>query len=93
MNDETMANAAAQTGQDSGPEQPGIDDLKTQAMSFLERAQEMIEDAVDTAVGAAKENPLAAAAIAASVVAAAAGTAYGISTMRSDGKQPDAELS
>ena len=43
------------------------------------RAQEAIEQAVETTVSAVKENPVAAAAIVGGVAAVAAGAAYGIS--------------
>lgn len=49
--------------------------------SFFERAQEAIEDAVETTIEAVKENPITAAAIAGGVVAAAAGAAYGVSKL------------
>lgn len=74
------------TGKDIADAMPRTDDLMAEAKSFLERAQEVIEDAVETTVEAVKEHPLAAAAIAAGVVAAATGAAYGVSALRSDDK-------
>ncbi len=52
--------------------------------SFLEQAQEAIGDAFESTVEAAKEHPVAAAAIAAGAAAAVAGAAYGISQLLSD---------
>lgn len=49
--------------------------------SLISRAQEAIEHAVETTVGAVKENPVAAAAIVGGVAAVAAGAAYGISKL------------
>jgi len=54
--------------------------------SFIERAQEAIGSAVDSTVGAVKEHPAAAAAIAAGATAAVAGAAYGISKLREGGE-------
>ena len=58
--------------------------------SFLERAQDAIEDAVETTVGAVKEHPLAAAAIAAGAAAAVAGAAYGASKLLGNDEETDA---
>ena len=52
-----------------------------EAKSFLETAQEAIGDAFESTVEAAKEHPVAAAAIAAGAAAAVAGAAYGISQL------------
>lgn len=49
--------------------------------NLITRAQEAIEQAVDTTVAAVKENPVAAAAIVGGVAAVAAGAAYGISKL------------
>ena len=49
--------------------------------NLISRAQEAIEQAVDTTVAAVKENPVAAAAIVGGVAAVAAGAAYGISKL------------
>lgn len=49
--------------------------------SLIARAQEAIEQAVETTVGAVKDNPVAAAAIVGGVAAVAAGAAYGISKL------------
>ncbi len=91
MSDETIKDAITTTGQDLVAALPKTDDLMADAKSFLERAQAAIEDAVETTVEAVKENPLTAAAIAAGVVVAAAGTAYGISTLLDGEKGTDAE--
>lgn len=58
--------------------------------SLIARAQEAIEQAVETTVSAVKENPVAAAAIVGGVAAVAAGAAYGISklTTPSEGTTP-----
>lgn len=53
--------------------------------SFLARAQEVIEDAVESTVDAVKEHPLAAAAIAAGAAVAVAGAAYGASKLLDNG--------
>lgn len=90
MSDETIKDAITTTGQDLVAALPKTDDLAADAKSFLERAQAAIEDAVESTVEAVKENPLTAAAIAAGVVVAAAGTAYGISTLLDDDKGTDA---
>jgi len=52
--------------------------------SFLERAQQAVESAVETTLGAVKEHPATAAAIAAGATAAVAGAAYGISKLLGD---------
>jgi len=52
-----------------------------QEKSFLERAQDMLEAAVETTVDAVKEHPIAAGAIAAGAAAAVAGVAYGASKL------------
>ncbi|MBO9712886.1 hypothetical protein [Sphingomonas sp.] len=63
----------------------------TAEKSFLEQAQEAIGDAIEATVEAAKEHPVAAAAIAAGATAAVAGAAYGISQLlgsdEDDGKK------
>lgn len=56
------------------------------AKSLLSKAQGAVGGAVDTTVGAVKDHPVAAAAIAGGVAAAAAGAAYGISKL--GGKEP-----
>ncbi len=84
--DGTIEATSTGTGKDIADALPRTDDLMAGAKSFLERAQEVIEDAVETTVEAVKEHPLAAAAIAAGVVAAATGAAYGVSALRSDDK-------
>lgn len=61
-----------------------------QGKSFLERAQDAIEDAVESTVGAVKEHPLAAAAIAAGAAAAVAGAAYGASKLLDNDDEADA---
>ncbi len=64
-----------------------IDDKSTgnsgpdQDKSFLERAQDMLEAAVETTMDAVKEHPLAAGAIAAGAAAAVAGVAFGASKL------------
>ncbi|MGH6613299.1 hypothetical protein [Sphingomonas sp.] len=76
-----------------------VDSAKSAAgdKSFFEQAREAVGSAVDTtleAVGsavestivAAKENPVAAAAIATGAAAAVAGAAFGISKLLDDGK-------
>jgi len=45
--------------------------------AFIAQAQETLSEAVSSAIGAVKENPKAAAAIAAGATAAVAGAAYG----------------
>ena len=49
--------------------------------SFFERAQDVIESAVESTVEAVKEHPSAAGAIAAGAAAAVAGAAYGASKL------------
>ena len=49
--------------------------------SFLARAQEAIESAVESTVEAVKEHPIAASAIAAGAAVAVAGAAYGASKL------------
>lgn len=56
--------------------------------SFLEQAQEAIGDAIESTVEAAKEHPVAAAAIAAGAAAAVAGAAYGISQLVGGDDEP-----
>jgi hypothetical protein len=56
--------------------------------SFLEQAQEAIGDAIESTVEAAKEHPIAAAAIAAGAAAAVAGAAYGISQLVGGDDEP-----
>ena len=53
-----------------------LDNALETAKSFLETAQEAIGDAVDATVGAVKEHPVAAAAIAAGAAAAVGGAVY-----------------
>ena len=53
----------------------------THEKSFLERAQEALEAAVESTVEAVKEHPIAAGAIAAGAAAAVAGAAYGASKL------------
>lgn len=65
----------------TGGAKPTASETGNEPKSFLERAQEAIEDAVETTIDAVKENPLTAAAIAGGVVAAAAGAAYGVSKL------------
>ncbi|CAN5381322.1 hypothetical protein BH09PSE4_BH09PSE4_08220 [soil metagenome] len=52
--------------------------------SFFEKAQEVLTDAVEDTIEAVKENPLAAAGIAAGVGAAVAGAAFGVSKLLGD---------
>ena len=56
-----------------------------EAKSFFERAQEALEDVVESTVEAVKEHPIAAAAIASGVVA---GAAYGVSKLLDDEAEP-----
>ncbi|MFZ5747372.1 MAG: hypothetical protein ACOY45_06905 [Pseudomonadota bacterium] len=49
--------------------------------SFLEQAQDAIEDAFESTVEAVKEHPVAAAAIATGAAAAIAGAAFGVSKL------------
>lgn len=49
--------------------------------SFLEQAQDALEDAVESTVEAVKEHPIAAAAIAAGAAAAVGGAAYAASKL------------
>jgi len=58
-----------------------LDTGKADAKSFLARAQEVIEDAVETTIDAVKENPVTAAVIAGGVAVAAAGAVYGVSRL------------
>ena len=55
-----------------------IKSAKSEEKTFVARAQEAIESAVETTVEAVKEHPVAAAAIAGGVAAAAAGAAFGV---------------
>jgi hypothetical protein len=65
----------------AGIEQSTVDKAVAETKSFLNRAQEALTEAVDTAVGAVKEHPIAAAGIAAGAAAAVAGAAYGASKL------------
>ena len=77
-----ISNAAEQTASKIAGEatdfakEAGID------RSFIERAKEAIEDAVDLTTEAIQKNPLAAAAIVGGVAATVAGAAYGVSKLR-----------
>lgn len=64
-----------------------LDTAMESAKSMLGTAQEKLTGALDATVGAAKENPAAAAAIAAGAVAAVGGVAYAASQLLGD-KQP-----
>lgn len=59
-----------------------IESASDEAKTLLTRAQEAIGSAIETTVEAVKENPVAAAAIAGGVAAAAAGAVYGVSRLR-----------
>lgn len=59
-----------------------------EAKSFIAQAQERLSGAVDATVGAVKEHPVAAAAIAAGAAAAVGGAAYAASQYRSDKPAP-----
>lgn len=66
---------------DAGVEESTIDKAIAESKSLFNRAQEALTDAVDTAVGAVKDHPIAAAGIAAGAAAAVAGAAYGASKL------------
>lgn len=60
-------------------------DLAKQATgdkSFIDRARQVIEEAVDVTTDAIQKNPVAAAAIVGGVAATVAGAAYGVSKLR-----------
>lgn len=80
----TVGKAAESTSDlaDNVADATGID------RNFIARAQEAIEQAVDTTVAAVKENPVAAAAIVGGVAAVAAGAAYGISKLGATASEP-----
>lgn len=62
------------------------------AKELFAQAQAKVSEALSTAVGAAKENPKTAAAIAAGAAATVAGAAYGVSKLReSDTTAADAK--
>ncbi|WP_213981976.1 hypothetical protein [Sphingomonas sp. dw_22] len=60
----------------------------TDAKSLLAQAQEAIGSAVDATVGAVKEHPVAAAAIAAGAAAAVGGAAYAATQYLGDKQTP-----
>ena len=65
----------------AGIEESTIDKAIAESKSFLNRAQDALTEAVDSAVGAVKEHPITAAGIAAGAAAAVAGAAYGASKL------------
>lgn len=60
---------------------PAVAPATTEHKSFLEQAQEVLENAVESTVEAVKEHPVAAAAIAAGAAAAVGGAAYAASKL------------
>lgn len=58
------------------------------AKGFIAQAQETLSDAVSTVVEKVKENPKAAAAIAAGAAATVAGAAYGVTKLREGDTTP-----
>lgn len=64
------------------------DSVKTAAgdKSFFDQAREAVGSAVESTIEAARENPVAAAAIATGAAAAVAGAAFGISKLLDDDK-------
>jgi len=74
------------TPTDTATAKPPI--LGNENPTFLEQAQEAIGDAIEATIEAAKEHPVAAAAIAAGATAAVAGAAYGISQLLSGDDEP-----
>lgn len=88
MSDETIQNAIKTATDELAAVLPSVTTIETEARSLLARAQEAIEDVVESTVEAVKENPLTAAAIAGGVVVAAAGAAYGVSKLLEDDDKP-----
>jgi len=76
--EDQVRDAAEQAGVD----QSKVDRAMAESKSFLNRAQEALSEAVDNAVGAAKDHPIAAAGIAAGAAAAVAGAAYGAAKLK-----------
>ncbi|UYY58768.1 hypothetical protein [Sphingomonas sp. S2-65] len=72
-----MADTKSTSGEGTGQSQESN-------TSFIKTAQDAIGDAVDTAVNAVKEHPVAAAAIAAGAAAAVGGAAYAATQLRGD---------
>ncbi len=72
-------------------ETPGNENLPATAephKSIFEQAQDAIENAIESTVEAAKEHPIAAAAIAAGAAAAVGGAAYAANKLLND-KEPE----
>lgn len=72
------------TDETTSAEAAPVPATEPEVKSFLERAQEAVESAVESTLGAVKEHPATAAAIAAGATAAVAGAAYGISKLLGD---------
>jgi hypothetical protein len=72
----------------AGVEQSTVDKALAESKSFLNSAKEALTEAVDNAVGAVKEHPVAAAGIAAGAAAAVAGAAYGASKLINSESKP-----
>jgi hypothetical protein len=73
---------------EAGVEESTIDKAVAESKSFLNSARETLTDAIDTAVGAVKDHPVAAASIAAGAAAAVAGAAFGASKMINGDTKP-----